>query len=91
MSHPGTFDTRGDRATTKRPAARPRYRAPDAVTKRSTIQVRVGPADLARLDAIAATLQISKSAVIRRAIECWAAECERFRYVNFAGPGEPRR
>lgn len=74
MTRPGTFDTRGDRATTKRPATRPRYRAPDAVTKRSTLQVRVGHADLARLDAIAATLRISRSAAVRWAIECAAAE-----------------
>lgn len=66
----GTFDTRGDRATTKRP----RYRAPDSATKRNTLQVRVGPGDLARLDAIAATLGLSRSAAVRWAIERAAAK-----------------
>lgn len=73
MTRPGTCDTRGDGSPATRPR-RARYRAPDAVTKRSTIQVRVGPEDLARLDAIAATLGLSRSAVVRWAIECAAAE-----------------
>lgn len=75
----GTVDTAGDRATPKRP----RYRAPDTATKRSTLQVRVGPEDLARLDAIAEALKLTRSGAVRRAVTCLTYELERFRYVTF--------
>lgn len=67
MSRPGTCDTRGDGSPATRPR-RARYRAPDTATRRSTLQVRVGPADLARLDAIAAALKLTRSAAVRWAI-----------------------
>lgn len=61
----GTFDTRGDRATTKRP----RYRAPDSVCVRSWFQFRCGPPDLARIDALSAALGVTRSEAVRRAVE----------------------
>lgn len=73
QNRPGSFDTAGSRATTKRPH-KPYHRQPDSATKRYWFQLRVGPGDLARIDALATALGITRSEVVRRAVERLAEE-----------------
>lgn len=48
---------------------KPYHRAPDSATKRSWFQLRVGPGDLARIDALSAALGVTRSEAVRRAVE----------------------
>ena len=68
-TRPGTLATKGDRATTRRAKPRPYHRATDEESKRSWFQLRVGPPDLARIDALASALGVTRSEAVRAAIE----------------------
>lgn len=48
---------------------KPYHRAPDSVCRRSWFQLRVGPGDLARIDALSAALGVTRSEAVRRAVE----------------------